>query len=168
MIYIIIHVIISFLLDGLLSNHIDTNIINPSYFLTIYTLVSLTIIYNYFENDKKYLYILIIVGILFDIVYTNTLLLNVFIFLVIYLFIKSINYYIPNNLFTINIKSLIAITIYHILTYILLLMANYYHYSLKFLGIILSRSIIMTIIYTSISYLIFKKIFFKKYDKKIK
>ncbi len=153
MISVLIHVIVSFLLDGLLSNHINTNIINPSYFMTIYSLISLIVIYNYFENEKKYLYILLVTSILFDIVYTNTLFLNVFIFLIIYLIIKRINYYIPNNLLTINIKSILAITIYHTMTYILLLLANYYSYSFKLLGIILSRSIIMTIIYTSLSYL---------------
>ena len=168
MIITIIYMIFSFLMDGLISNYINTNILNPSYSLTIYSLIALIITYNYFENDKKYLYLLIVMGILFDIVYTNTLFLNVFLFLIIYLVTKKINYYIPNNLLTINIKSLIAVLLYHLITFILLVMANYYQYPFKLLGIIISRSIIMTIIYTSISYLILKKVFFKHYDKKIK
>ena len=165
---IIIYTIISFLLDGLMSNYISINIIDPSYFRTIYTIISLVIIYNYFDNNSKYLKILLILGMLFDIVYTNTFLLNIIIFLLIYVIIKKINLFISNNVLTINIKALISLFVYHILSYLILLLANYHHYSINLLLIILSRSIIMTIIYTTISYLLMKKIYFKFYDKKIK
>ena len=168
MIIIIIYTIISFLLDGLISNYTAINLVDPSYLRTIYTIISLVIIYHYFDNQKKYLYILLILGLLFDIVYTNTFILNTTIFFIIYLILQKLDYLLPNNLLTINLKSLIAITTYHVLTYIILLLVNYNSYNLKLLFIILSRSIIMTIIYTTISYFIIKKIFSKKYDKKIK
>jgi hypothetical protein len=168
MIVIIIYTIISFLLDGLLSNYMSINIIDPSYFRTIYSIISLVIIYNYFDNNTKYLKILLVLGMFFDIVYTNTFLLNVVIFLIIYLIIKKINIFIPNNIFTINLKSILSITIYHILSYLILLLSNYHNYSIRLLTLILSRSIIVTIIYTTISYLLLKKIYFKIYDKKIK
>ena len=168
MIIIIIYTIISFLLDGLLSNYMSINIIEPSYFRTIYSIISLILIFNYFDNNSKYLKTLLIVGILFDIVYTNTFLLNVTIFLIIYLINKKINILIPNNILTINIKTYLSIIIYHTLSFLILLLANYQNYSIKLLLLILSRSFIMTIIYTTISYLLLKKIYFKIYDKKIK
>ena len=164
MIIMIIYTIISFLLDGLTSNFISSN----SYFGTIYSVIALVIIYNYFENDMKYLKILIPLGILFDIVYTNTFVLNIFLFLCIYLIIKKINIYIVDNLITISIKSLLAITIYHILSYLILLFAGYADYSFNLLLMILLKSIVMTIIYTTISYLLIKKIYYGKYFKKIK
>ena len=168
MIIIIIYTILSFLLDGLISNFTNINIIDPSYFRTIYSVVSLVIIYNFFDNDNKYLKILIIIGILFDIVYTNTFLLNIFLFLIIYFVIKELNYFIPNNILTINLKSLLSITIYHTLSYLILLFAGYNNYTFNLLPLILSRSIIMTIIYTTISYFLIKKIYYQKYFKKIK
>ena len=168
MIIIIIYTIISFLLDGLISNFTNINIVDPSYFRTIYSVISLVISYHFFENDHKYLKVLIILGILFDIVYTNTFLLNIFIFIIIYLFIKKINIYIPNNILTINLKSLLSLTIYHTLSYLILLFAGYSNYTFNLLTLILLRSIVMTIIYTTISYLIIKKIYYKKYFKKIK
>ena len=168
MIIIIIYTIISFLLDGLISNFTNINIVDPSYFRTIYSVISLVISYHFFENDHKYLKVLIILGILFYIVYTNTFLLNIFIFIIIYLFIKKINIYIPNNILTINLKSLLSLTIYHTLSYLILLFAGYSNYTFNLLTLILSRSIVMTIIYTTISYLIIKKIYYKKYFKKIK
>lgn len=162
MIIAITYIIISFILDNLISNLIPFNLVNPSYFKTIYSIISLVIIYNYFDNKKKYLSILIILGILFDIAYTNTFILNIVIFLIIYIILSYLDYIIPTNIITINIKSITCISSYHILTYIILLLSNYNNYSIKLLGIILIRSIIMTIIYTTISYLIINKIYDNK------
>ena len=162
MIIAIIYVIISFLLDGLMSNILTFNLVDQSYLKTIYSIISLVILYNYFDNQKKYLSIVIILGIFFDIVYTNTFILNVIVFLIIYLILSRLDYVIPTNIFTINLKSIVCISLYHILTYIILLLSNYNNYSIKLLGLILLRSIIMTIIYTSISYLLMNKIYDNK------
>ena len=121
MIIILIYIILSFTLDGLISTYLNANIIELSYLTTIFSIISIVIIYDYFENQKKYLLVIIIMAILFDIVYTNTFLLNVIIFIIIYLIIKQLDYYISNNIFTINIKSLVAIYTYHIMTFIILL-----------------------------------------------
>ena len=168
MIIIIIYTIISFLLDGLISSYIPVNITNLSYLTTIYSIISIVIIFEYFENEKKYLTLVSIIAFLFDIVYTNTFPLNIVLFIVIYISLKALNYYIPNNTFTINIKSIISITIYYTLSYIILLLVHYNNYPIKLLYITIYKNIIMTIIYTTISYLIIKKIYNKYYDKKIK
>ena len=165
---VIIYVIFSFLLDSILSLYTPSTLGYLSYFKTIYSLISLIIIYNYFQSHKNYLIILLILGVLFDVVYTNTFLVNVIIFIIIYLLLQKLDYIIPNNLFTINIKALLSIYSYHIITYIILLIANYNSYSFKVLGDILLKNTPMTIIYTTISYLIFKKIYYQKYDRKIK
>lgn len=168
MIIVIIYVIISFFLDGIFSNYVSMDIINPSYLNTIYSVIALVIIFSYFENKTKYIYILIILGIFFDITYTNTFLVNVAIFFILYLFLNIIDYHLSNNLFTVNIKALISITIYHIMTYIILLLAHYHNYPISLLSLILTRSIIMTIIYTTISYLLIKKIYYLKYNKRVR
>ncbi len=159
MIGVIIYVIISFLLDGIISNIIPFNLVDPSYFKTIYSVISLVIIYNYFDNPKKYLTILITLGVFFDIIYTNTFILNIIVFLIIYIVLSNLDYIITNNIFTINLKSIVCISTYHITTYIILLLANYNNYSIKLLGLILVRSIFMTIIYTTISYLVMNKLY---------
>lgn len=168
MIVIIIYLIISFLLDSIISLYIPASLTTLSYFKTIYILVSLVVIFNYFENSKKYLIIAIILGALFDTVYTNTFLLNIVIFIVVYFLLTELDYIIPNNLFTINIKSLSALYTYHILTYIILLLTHYNSYSFSILLNILMKSTIMTIIYTTISYLLIKKIYWRHFDRKIK
>lgn len=168
MIIMIIYAIISFLLDGLLSNYFSTFIVNPSYFRTIYSVIALVIMFNYFDNKSKYLYILIGLGILFDIVYTNTFILNIVIFLIIYLFLNIMDYYLSSNVFTANIKAILSIIIYHFISYLVFLLVHYQNYPSKLLLLILVRSMIMTIIYTSISYFVIKKIYDKNYDKRVK
>ena len=162
MIIAVTYVIISFFLDGLISNLVPFNLVDPSYLKTIYSIISLVIIYNYFDNHKKYLSILIVLGIFFDIVYTNTFILNIVVFFIIYIILSYLDYIIPTNIITINIKSIACISSYNILTYIILLLSNYNNYSIKLLGLILIRSIIMTIIYTTISYLLMNKIYDNK------
>ncbi len=168
MIIIIIYTIISFLLDSLLSNYISPSITSMSIFNTIYTIIAIILIYNYFDNDKKYLKIIIPLSILFDIVYTNTFMINIILFIIIYIIFKQLNYYIPNNLFTINIKTILGIIIYNILSYIILLLFNVNNYPITILLTIIYKSIIMTIIYTSISSILLNKIYYQFYDKKIK
>lgn len=165
MIIAIIYLALSFLIDGIISNYLPFELSNPSFLKTIYTIISLTIMYKYFSNRKKYLLILIILGILFDIVYTNTFLVNTVIFITIYIIFSKIDYLMPTNIITINIKTIICISLYHILTYIILLLSHFNNYDLSLLVRILLRSTIMTIIYTTLSYLIINKIY---KDKKIK
>lgn len=168
MIIIIIYLILSFLLDIIVSLYTPASITSINYFITIYSIVSLVITYHYFENYKKYYIILIIMGILFDILFTNTFILNIFIFIIISLILKNLDYIIPNNAFTINIKSLISIYTYHIITYLLLLITHYQAYPISILLSVLIKSTIMTIIYTTISYLLIKKIYWHNFDRKIK
>lgn len=158
MIVIVMYVIFSFLLDSFVSNIISFEITNPSYLKTIYSVISLVIIYNYFDNKNKYIVILVLLGVFFDIVYTNTFILNIVVFFVIYIILSWLDYIIPNNILMINIKALICIFCYYILTYIILVLANYNIYSIKLLENILVNNIIMSVIYTSISYIIMNKI----------
>ncbi len=168
MIIMVCYAILSFLLDGVLSNYMAASINDVSYFRTIFSIVSLVIMLSYFDEHPKYLYILLGMSILFDIVYTNTFLLNVFLFYVIYFIIDKLNYFIPNNLFMINVKAYLAICLYHIFSYLILMLADYSYYPIMLLCNILLHSIISTVIYATFSYLVIKKIYFKFYNKKIR
>lgn len=162
MMVLLIHLIFSFILDSFSSLYLNFSIETISIFKTIYTIISLVIIYNHFKNKTKYIITLILSGILFDIVYTNTFILNIVIFLIIYIIINYLDYLMPNNIFTINLKSIISINVYYILTYLIMLLSNYNTYPIKLLLKIMTHSILMTIIYTSISYLILKRINIKE------
>ena len=164
----LVSVIISFLLDGLLSNYFNFSLINPSLFKTIYTIIALVVILPYFNNDKKYLYILLGTAILFDIVYTNTFILNIVLFFLIYILNKFFDFFMPHNLLNSNIRSILSVTLYYILTFIILNIVKYNEYSFSLLLNIITHSIIMTIIYTTILYLLTKYLYGKFNIKQIR
>ena len=168
MLLLIIYVLFSFLLEGFMSNIFASSLTDVSYFTTIYTVISFVVIYPYFYNKKKYYILLIIFGILFDALYTSTFIVNVFIFLGIGFVICLLNNILSDNIFMINIISIIAIITYHLLSFIILSIAGYANYSFLLLGRIIVHSIIMTIIYTSLSYLVIKTLFNRFDIKEIK
>ena len=168
MLLLIIYVLFSFLLEGFMSNIFASSLTDVSYFTTIYTVISFVVIYPYFYNKKKYYILLIIFGILFDALYTSTFIVHVFIFLGICFVIYLLNNILSDNIFMINIISIIAIITYHLLSFIILSIAGYANYSFLLLGRIIVHSIIMTIIYTSLSYLVIKTLFNRFDIKEIK
>ena len=157
MIVSIIYLVVSFILENVMASIFPATLGNISYFTTIYTIIALVVIYPYFANEKKY-YTLVII---FDILYTSTLLLNVVFFLLIALVIKILNTNMSDNIFTINVISIISIILYHLLSFIILNLETSQTYSLILLGNIITHSILMTIVYTSISYVIIKLIYNK-------
>lgn len=150
----VISLIFSFLFQGFISTYLPYTLISPSLLSSIYILVNLVILIPYFENQKKYLKLLIVFGLLMDIVYTNTFILNTIIFLVIYFICRAINYFLPHNIFTVNLLNIISIVVYHILTFLILLTIHYDSYSINSLITIISHSIIMTVLYGSLMYCI--------------
>ena len=158
--FIVIVLIISFLCDSIFSNFLSFSLINPSVFKTICTLVSLVSVYPYFINNKKYLIVIIIFGLLFDIVYSSTFLFITFIFIIIYFINKVVDFYLPYNMININIIAILSITLYHIFSFGILSLVNYNTYSLGILLKCIYTSILGTVIYTTILFFILK--FFEK------
>jgi len=165
MIISIFLLIISFLFEGFISNYVSSSFSDFNLFSTLYTLIALIIIYPYFYNEKKYYILLIIFGFLIDIVYTNTFMLNIFVFIAISFIVKFLNFILPENILMVNIMTVSSVMLYHILSYMILTIINYNTYPLSLLLNICINSVIMTIVYTSILYLI-TKILFNKFDMK--
>ena len=120
MIIPIIFLIISFFLESFMSIYFPSTLINSSILSCLYTLITLIIIYPYFYNEKKYYILLIIFGLLIDITYTNTFVFNTILFIMLSIIIKLLNVILPNNIFTINLKSLTIVILYHLLSFIIL------------------------------------------------
>ena len=72
--------LVSFFLDGVLSKYISPN----SIFLPLFTIVSLVLIYPYFNNNNnRYFKYIAILGLLYDIAYMNMSFYNFFIFMLL-------------------------------------------------------------------------------------
>ena len=91
----IIIIIVSLLLDGLLTNILPYTVNNLSIFTPMFTILIPIIIYPfYLKKEKKYLITLIITGIVYDIFYTNLLFFNaivLFVFGCIYVSVRFNN-----------------------------------------------------------------------------
>lgn len=164
----LIYLIFSFVLDNFMSNIFSNTLSNVSYFTTIYILISFVILYSYFVSERKFYLVLIIFGLLFDILYTGTFIFNMILFFVIGIFIKMLNNVFPENIFTINLISIIVISLYHLLSFIVLSLVSSIDYDFILLVNIITRSIIATVIYTSVSYFVIKFVFEKFNVKQIK
>ena len=92
------------------------------------------------------------------IVYTNTLLLNVFVFIILGLNVILLNSKLPNNILYNTLISLINVFVYYILTYLILIIVNYFNVSINVLLHILICSIIMSIIYSILLTFILNKL----------
>ncbi len=153
----IIYIIITILLESFLKMKLpyfynDLLLITPMLIIT-----SLIFIFLIFKQEKSFI-ITIIMGFIYDLLFTNKLLINIFLFILVREFIK----YFFNN-FRINLKSLvicniIIIIIYEVLFYFLLVISGYV-ININMLLYKIYNSFLINVIYTIISYLILSKFY---------
>ena len=150
----IILLTISFLFQGVISNVIGYTPDHLSIFYTIYPLITIMAIYPHFENQNKFLIILVVVGLLTDLVYANTLIFNTCLFYAIYKMNQAFHFFFPYNLFTTSVSNLLSIYVYHCLTVLFLVLLNFDNYNLTILVKAMINSTLVTIIFTIITYLL--------------
>lgn len=141
---------ISFFLDGILSKYISPN----SLFLPLFTLVSLVIIYPYFNNNNyRYFKYIAILGLLYDIAYMNMLFYNFFIFMLLGFVNIFIKYLLSHRLYINVIVTIILIIIYRFINFIFI---NITIGNIDFYDLIknIYSSLILNIIYCIFIYLI--------------
>lgn len=162
----IILIVISFLFEGFFTTLISLN----SLFIPLFTLTSIIILYPFFdikENWHKYIIVSIIFGMLYDIVYTNSIFINTISFCLCSILVIIINHYLnPSIIIKLGIL-LIGIIIHMIVTYLLLCLFNYLPFNENILIKGIYSSFIANIIYGVIIYLlsnlISKKLKVRKY-----
>lgn len=106
--------ILSFIFDGVFSLIFDTN----SFFLTLFSLMCLIIIFPYLKNKNNIFYIALIIGLFYDIVYTQTLFLSTILFFCIALMISIYYKYMPYNIINTLILSFLSILLYRFISYV--------------------------------------------------
>lgn len=143
--------LISFALDGIMSN------IFPIYsiFASLFTIVSLLIMYPYFNSDKtKFIVSAILLGLFYDIVYTNSLFINTFSFLLIAFIIMLIYNYITINKLNIIFINILIILSFQVISYILLCITGYTKFNDETLITGLYSCLISNVIYGYLLYFI--------------
>lgn len=157
MIYLIL--VISFLLDNLISFFLNTNLLfNP-----LLSLVSLIIIFRYYhrKDENKYLITSFVLGLVYDIVCTDTIFLNAGIYLLLSLFIIKFYKIFSYNLLNSAILLIIVIIIYRSITFLVLSNFNFISFNLYHLLRSIYSSLILNLLYLSFFFLKKKK--YKRY-----
>lgn len=152
----ILIIILSFILEGIFTNLFSFN----SLFLPLFSITSLVIAYSYFNKEKKYIFILIsiIIGILYDICYTDSLFINTFTFTICSLLIILIDDYISNGFINKLCINIIIIIMFKIISYLLLFVFGFIKFNQNVLMKGIYSSLILNIIYGVILYFICDKI----------
>lgn len=152
---IIIITIIAFLLEHLFSTFVSTS----SLFLPLFVLITLILVYPFYYNNKLgYLKYALIVGILYDIIFTNTLFFNMLLFFLMALIIQKVSFVIIINFLNINFITALTIVIYLIISYFLLVVIDYKDFNFNYLLKITYSSLIINVIYNFLAFLIIEKL----------
>ena len=134
----------SFILEGIFSNFISIHsILSP-----LFVLMSLIIIYPFLLNNKESYYkICFIVGLLYDLIYTDTIIVHAFLFLIIGFTITKINLILANNHINVMVMALIIIILYRLILYCLLLLTGNISFDIFDLFQSIYLSLVVNIIY---------------------
>lgn len=149
---ILIISIFSFLLESIISNFIP---LDSQFFIPLFSLMSLVLIYPYFNGKKnEYLKTCITIGFLYDVAFTDTLILNLVLFLLIGFFICTINQIFSTNIVSVIILSIVVIIFYRILGYGILCLSGLLEFHINRLGTSISSSLLLNILYVILCYFI--------------
>ena len=157
----IIILVISFLLEGVISNFVPVN----GFLAPLFTLTALIIIYPLFDESFEYYKYAFITGLAYDLFYTDTIVFHAIIFTFMAFLITRLNLVLSDNYVNVLIIIAICILVYRVITYGLLILVS--SMSFDFLSLVFSilKSLIINLIYRVILFFVVKKIQ-KKYKYK--
>ncbi len=157
-------IIIIILLDGLITNYLPYIYHHLSYFYPLLTITMLPIIYPYLKK-KYFSYYIIMIGIFYDLLYSNILLLNTFIFIIIGLVIKKYYQYLADNYLLTGLLIILNIVIYDLFLFMITYILGNHVISFNDLIYKISHSLLLNIIFGITIYYLLKKLVKKKIIK---
>ncbi len=139
-----IFILISFILDGVLSLLMNQD----SIYIPLLSIMTLIVVYPYIKDKQRIVIMGGIVGLLYDVVYTQTLFLNTILFCFLALVVLLFYKYIPINIVNSYILAILLILLFRVLSYLALV----FYYELSFNWEVLFKSIYSSLI-TNLLYL---------------
>lgn len=144
--------VLSFLLEGIVSNIVG---ITSTWLVPLFSIVSLIIIYPYFNHEEEnFLKVCFAVGLFYDLVYTDTLVINACIFTLIGFFIRWLNSWMSNHAISVLFITFLTIFVYRILMYLILIVVGFLPFDLNTLVTSITSSLLLNLIYAEVLYLI--------------
>ena len=153
----IIIMIVSFILDGLLTNYLPYLVGDLSWFTPLLTVVSLFMIYPFYrKEEKKYFIIVFILGLLYDLFYTNLLFFNAVTFFLVGVLSRGIHKNYEMGYIKLIFYTIIIICFYEIFTSSILWIYHMVPISITKVIYKISHTLLLNIIYLEIIYIIIR------------
>ena len=146
-------IVISFLLEGIVSNFVPIN----GFLAPLFTLVALIIIYPLFDEASEYYKYAFVTGLAYDLFYTDTILFHSIIFCFMAFIITRLNLVLSDNYLNILVIMGICILIYRVVTYSLLVLVSTMAFDFMALIISVLKSLIINLIYSALLFFVVKK-----------
>lgn len=147
-------IVISFIIDYFVSLYLPYEKNNLSYFTPLFIPILIYLLYPLFKNRKKYILISIIIGIIYDLIYTNLLFFNGIIFFLISIITMLIYKYFKNNIYLNIIYLLLIIIFYELVSILIYMLFGIINISFNDIIYRITHIIIINIIYGTILYMI--------------
>ena len=151
-----IYLIISTIIDILLSTNITNTYKDINYFFPLILITSIPISYILTKNKTIFLILIILIGIIYDLLYSDIILINVYFLVLQTLLINQ--YYKKNKPNIINIITLstLGLITYDLYISLILILTKYQTITIKDIIYKETHSIIINIIYLTISLIVLK------------
>ena len=147
--------IISFFLDGILSNFLPYIVGDLSFFTPMLTIVSIVVLYPFFAKKlKTYFVSCFLLGLCYDFMYTNMLFYNAILFLMLGLLSVLLYRYIQVNWLSILLFIFIMIVSYECMNAIIILIFNLVPMTFYRLLYKLGHSLLLNLLYGELLYFI--------------
>lgn len=146
-------IVISFLLEGIVSNFVPIN----GFLTPLFTLVALIIVYPLFDEVSEYYKYAFVTGLAYDLFYTDTILFHAIIFCFMAFIITRLNLVLSDNYLNILVIMGICILIYRVVTYSLLVLVSTMAFDFMALIISVLKSLIINLIYSALLFFVVKK-----------
>lgn len=167
MIVCMIILVVSFLLDGVLTNFLPFSVGDLSLFTPLTTIVAIVVLYPlFYKQEKKYYILSFVTGIIYDLFYTNLWFFDGFMFLFIAFIVCHLSRVMGDNYLKILLQILVIIIIYEVSFALLIALFNLVPMTIERLIYKISHSLILNLIYGEILYVIIKAL--PKKAKKIR
>lgn len=158
MISSLIIIVISLILDGLLSNFLSFMPGNLSLFTPLFTVMSIFLIYPFFKKKEKstYFITIAITGLIYDLLYTNLLFFNAVVFIILGSIIMILYRYLDINFLMVFIESIVLVFLYQSITTFLFYIASVVPVQFSDFLYLVEHTLLINIIYAELIHLIIR------------
>ena len=140
----IVILVVSFILESAISNFFPVN----SLFVSLFSLTEILAIYPLFEDEKrKYFLAAFLLGLAYDLIYTDTIIFEAFLFLFIAYLVTVLRTVLSDNFLNSIVILLVCIVAYRTINYFSLIITGNLDFNLHNYLASIYKSIILNVIY---------------------